>query len=786
LRTAVFILSCLSGIFFCEDLFSQKHTAIIKGKIFGADGNPAAYVSVELKREKRISLSNEDGTFILQHLPGLSDTLIISSVESEMYSHAIVLKQGETIDLGIIRLQNNVKQLQNVEITGRMAHSFKSDYSFFGNKTETPVRDIPQSISAVTKELIQDKMEFTLKDAVDAVAGVNQYSGYDEYTIRGFRAENARDINGLRGYNTTYTSSMLVNIERIEVIKGPTATLYGNCDPGGTINLVTKKPLPQMESELNIYGGSWDHFRAEGDVTGALNKSKTFLYRFNAGYDNTQSFRNNLFARSYELSPSFTYAPNDRLQLNVDFSLSHISTMLDRGQPGFENDATLKSTPINLTVSQPGDYLKETDIASIFTISYKINKHLSFSGGYLNYTTRQQVADHGINSYITPDSVNLYYTNWNYPTSTNTLTGYFTYKFASGNVSHQLLAGYDFVRSKVNLDQQYYELPDQFGTGSGIVGTFSLKNPQYLQRPVNTYQPSDFDSDATDVDDDVYHTQGVYVQDQLSWKKWKLLLSIREEFYKGDEDDSAGDLRENVFLPRVGIVYALQPNVSVYATYNKGFDPFEASTSAQVYNAPFKPILSSLWEAGVKADFFRNKLSATLSVYQLSLKNVAVNANDISNPNLFVQQGEDRSQGVEAEVMGNILPNLSVVVSYAYCVAKVIQSKIASQVGTILENAPKNSGSSWIKYTFDKGPMKGFGISGGYTFAGVRNTLDPAIILPGYFVLNGGIHYSYKHISIAANLNNITNTTYWMGAYNSVYKWPGAPRNFMINLGYRF
>ncbi len=86
-------------------------------------------------------------------------------------------------------------------------------------------------------------MAFNLKDAVNEVAGVNQYSGYDEYTIRGFRAENARDINGLRGYNTTYTSSMLVNIERVEVIKGPTATLYGNCDPGGTINLVTKKPL---------------------------------------------------------------------------------------------------------------------------------------------------------------------------------------------------------------------------------------------------------------------------------------------------------------------------------------------------------------------------------------------------------------------------------------------------------------------------------------------------------------------------------------------------------------
>ena len=132
-----------------------------------------------------------------------------------------------TLNIDTIRLTYNIAQLQTVEIRGRLSQSYKSDYSFFGNKTETPIKDIPQSISTVTKELIHDKMEFSLKDAMDEVAGVNQYSGFDEYTIRGFRAENSRDINGLRGYNTTYTSAMLVNIERVEVIKGPTATLYG-------------------------------------------------------------------------------------------------------------------------------------------------------------------------------------------------------------------------------------------------------------------------------------------------------------------------------------------------------------------------------------------------------------------------------------------------------------------------------------------------------------------------------------------------------------------------------
>lgn len=767
--------------------FAQKYTGIIKGKIISADGKPAENVTVELKKLKKVSVTDVNGNFILQRLPALNDSLVISSIDSKLLYLKVSLGYNETLNTGNINLEYNIKQLQSVEINGRLGISYKSDYSFFGNKTETPSINIPQSISAITKELINDKMEFTLKDAVDEVAGVNQYSGYDEYTIRGFRAENARDINGLRGYNSTYTSSMLVNIERVEVIKGPTATLYGNCDPGGTVNLVTKKPLDKTDGEINIYTGSWNHYRAEGDVTGPLNKSKTLLFRLNAGYDDTKSFRNKVNAKSYEVAPSLSFIPNDKFKVNVDFSLSHINTVLDRGQPGYQDAATLNSTPINLSLIQKGDYLHETDIASNVTLSYKINDNLSFNGGYLNYTTKQKVADHGLNDYITQDSVYLYYTKWNYPTNTNTITSYFTYKINTGKVNHEFLSGYDYVRSKVNLQQQYYELPDEFGTGSGIVGTFSLKNPQYPKRPVSTYQLSDFDEDESDVDGSIYHTQGVYLQDQVSVNKWKFLLSLREEFYKDDdENDSAANLEEKVFLPRLGIVYSINSTISLYATYNKGFDPFEASGVAQVFDEPFKPVTSQLVEAGIKGNFFSNKLSASIALYQLTLHNVAVNANDINNPDLFIQQGENRSRGIEAEASGNILPNLSVFLTYAFNESKIIKSKIASQIGMLAENAPRNTSGSYIKYTFANGFLKGFGISAGHSSVSVRNTLNPDVTLPGYLIVNAGIHYSYKRFKIAANFNNITNKIYWTGAYNSIYKWPGDPRNFMVNIGYAF
>lgn len=770
-------------LFYPSHSFSQSTGGAIKGQVIDAEGKPAVNITVRLKKFRQTTLTDSKGYFALLHLSVLNDTLLISSIGSRLFTRIIDLNKDETIDIGIVRLDYEINRLQDVEINGRFANSYKSNYSFFGEKTETPLKDIPQAISTVTKELIQDKMEFTLKDAMNDVSGVNQYSGYDEYTIRGFRAENARDINGLRGYNTTYTSAMLVNIERIEVIKGPTATLYGNCDPGGTINMVTKKPLDTAKAGINLYAGTWNHTRAQGDVTGPLNKNKTLLYRFNAGYDNTNSFINQTFARSYELAPSFSFVPNDKFRLNVDFSVSNIHTVLNQGQPGFEEDNSLKSTPINLSLTQPGDYLHETDVASVISASYKISKNLTFNSGYLNYITQENVAAHGLKDYIAPDSVSLYYSTWAYHTVTNTLTNYFTYKFKTGKASQLLLAGYDFVKSTVNLNQQYYELPGQFGAGSGIVGTFSLKTPQYIQRPVSTYQLTGYNSDASDVDANIYHTQGIYLQDQVNLDKWKILGSLREEYYAAD--DGTG-LSEKVFLPRIGIVYSLTPNLNYYATYNQGFDPFEASTSAQVFNAPFKPITSHLLETGLKGSFFGDRLAASVAVYQLVVQNVAVNANDISNPNLFVQQGENRSRGFEAEAMGNILPNLSVNLIYAYCLAIVTQSKIASEVGTLVENSPRNTNSSWIKYTFTNGFLKGFGISAGHTQVGMRSTLDPVITLPGYFIINGGIHYNYKHYRLALNVYNITNETYWTGAYNNVNKWPGAPRNGMVNIGYVF
>jgi iron complex outermembrane receptor protein len=676
------------------------------------------------------------------------------------------------------------KVLDSVEISAFLNTSLIKPISSTATKTPTPVINIPQTISSITRQLMDDKMDFTLKDAVTDASNVNSYSGYDEYTIRGFLAENPRSINGLRGYNSTYSSLLLFNIESVDVLKGPAAVLYGNTDAGGTINLTTKKPLSEAFGQVNVFGGSWDHFRASGDFSGPVNNSKTILYRMNAGFDQQNNgFSDQFHSKAYQIAPSFAFIPNKSLQINVDFSLSKVNTVLNRGQPGLETGNDLYATPAKLTTIQPGDYLKQKDISSMISLAWKISDSWSFHTAYLNYQSQQNVAEHGLDSYIDEQTVNLNYHTWSFNTNTNSITNYFNYKFHTGQLQHNAMFGYDYISTTGRLNLTSYENADIFGQGSGIVGTFNLLNPQYNQMPVNSYTQSD----GGDVDLDVnnYYTQGLYIQDQITYKKLNVLLGVRREYYRTrtEVDDSTRTV-ENVWLPRVGLVYGITPNLHIYGVYSRGFDPYEISNTLAVYNEPFKPINSELFELGFKAMLLKGKLYGALSVYQLSVFNVAVNANDPTNPDLYVQRGEDQARGVEAELNGNILPNLQVHFAYAYNRAVIKKSDVKEDIGMLKENAPVNSSNGFFKYGFVKGPLTGFSLTAGYTLIGKRNTLDRELQLPGYFTMQGGVNYEWHPITISFLVNNIGNVTYWNGAYSNTYKWPGEGRNFMVKMSW--
>ncbi|MDQ1804156.1 TonB-dependent receptor plug domain-containing protein [Chryseobacterium sp. CKR4-1] len=299
---------------------------------------------------------------------------------------------GCIIFSGVIHAQKIKKDsipvtIQTVEITGRKSKDYISDYSFAATKIAMKNKDLPLTLNTVTKELINDRQAFRLGDVLKNVAGVSNVSFYNQYSIRGIsQNEEGQIINGMRTRQYYFLQPMTPHIERVEVFKGPASITMSSVDPGGTINMVTKKPLANSRYEVSLSGGSFDTYRLSTDVTGPLNTSKTLLYRFNGAHQHAKSFRDHVKNNGILIAPSISFIPNDRTSVNVEMIYNEMNGNLDRGQPIFgavAGKTDLNSTPVSLNLGAPGDYFKTKDLTLMGSLAHHFNKNISFNASYM-------------------------------------------------------------------------------------------------------------------------------------------------------------------------------------------------------------------------------------------------------------------------------------------------------------------------------------------------------------------------------------------------------------------
>jgi iron complex outermembrane recepter protein len=778
----IFIASIISFQAFAQ-------TGSIHGTVKTPDGQPAPNASVVLKSTTLGANTDTNGQYEIKNVQLGSYTLETSLVGYNVTSTKVDVSAGQSTQADI-QLEPSITELQSVEIIGRRESSYKSDYSFSATKTQTAIIDIPQTVSTVTKELIQDQQSYRLKDVVKIIAGTNQFSVYDDIVIRGFRnsSSNGRLLNGLRTYNNFWQSPLLVNIERIEVIKGPASAMFSNTNPGGTVNMVTKKPLDEQRIGLNFTTGSWNTYRATADFTGPMTSDKKVLYRVNLGYENAESFRDYTPSKTFVVAPSVSFIPNDNTRLNIDMVYTQNNGVLDRGRPVRSGELDIFATPINLTLTQPGDYLNFNDLSLSVSLNQKITDNISFNTSYMKFQHDQLLNEHRIQRYINPDSIELIFIDRIVKTYFDNVTNYFIGKFNTGNINHQVLVGYDYIYNEYEFIEQ-----NAVGAAAGLEN-FSLRNPKNYKRPISTYQLKPSSSNALNY----YSTHGIYIQEQMTVGKFQALLGLRQEYYIVPEDDSAikrygKEDKQSTLLPRLGLVYSLQDNINVYATYAQGYEPQGAASNINPNaGGPFNPLTGNLYEAGAKGEFFSRRLFAGLSIYQIEQNNILVNANNPANPDQLSQRGQERARGVEIETSGQIFPNLSVSLTYAYNKAEITESNDETLVGLVKENAPLHNSGSWIKYSIEKGKLNGIGFALGHshnterrTFSKYPNSQD-YLMLPSYVVFNGAIFYSFDKFRLSLNVNNLTNKEWFAGGYNFERSFPGAPRNYLLSFGYSF
>jgi iron complex outermembrane receptor protein len=821
---------------FCILFFSLVSTFVfaqtgnIKGQIKNAEGQPAELVNVILKGTGKGTLTSSSGDFEFTGLSAGHYQLIATGVGIKRIDRNVSVKAGETSTLAITT-EESAQELQTVEITGRAETTYKNDLSFIASKTATPIKEVPQAISYITKEVMRDQGTFLMGDAVKNMSGVNQFTFYDDLTIRGFRMNGGSTtqlVNGLRTFSGFWKQPPVNYLERVEVIKGAASALYGNTSPGGTINRVTKKPLRTPQKSLTFTTGSFNTLRTLADFTGPMNESKTLLYRLNLGYVNAQGFRNLQFDKNIIVAPSVSFLPTNKTRINFDLVYNRSNSRLDRGQSVKGND--LYSSSIKTSLNAVNDYLNEETYLITTSLNHQFTQNTSFNVAYLRTGYSEDLLEHRSSNVNGVDSAGKAIDNLvarqvfirKTKSFMDNVSLFFNHNFNTGIAEHKLVAGYDYIQSTTPKGSGQ-QTANGYLLKAGGAAAYNAKTPEkyvfynYTENGVtrsipkpnishydltlqnnNMEDPSKYtfnvvaNASTTPV---FYKLHGLYLQEQLKINRLQILLGLRYDTYvdkKNYTTNNESNVTQHAFLPRIGAVYTLSNNINIYGTYTKGYNPQDPIVQSDpLSGGPFDPIRSSLTEGGLKTEWLDGRLTANLAVYQITQTNTLYSANAPENPNLMQQIGEEKAKGVEFDVTGNILPNWNVIVAYSYNDAKITDagSKTTDQALVNLQkpNAPKNQGSIWTKYTFVNNALSGFGVGLGGNFVTERNvSINNTQTLPGYALLNGAIYYKIDKFQFQVNLNNLGNKTYWVGGYDYLRLFPGAPRNFMATVSYTF
>jgi len=802
----------------------------ISGIIVSADNTslPGANISIsDSSGRSQGTIADADGKFSFVVLSAGTYQFRGSYLGYYDYTQDIIIDGGGDMDLGMITLLESEELLQTIEVVGRRRQDYNSDYSFSATKIAINNKELPQSVNTITKELIDDKVAFQLADAVKGVSSVTQVSFYNHFNIRGItQNEDGQIINGMRTRQFYFLQPLTQNIERVEVVKGPGSVTFSSADPGGTINMVTKKPLKETKRQVSFGTGSFSTMRAGLDFTGPLNKEKSLLYRLNAAVQEGKSFRDLVQNNAILVSPSISYIPNDKSAVNVEMIYSNGTGNLDRGQPVFSpiNNATdLESSPISRNIAATNDYFQSREMIITTSLSHRFTDNIQLNVKYMKQTWNEDIKEHRANGFISdvegnalPNLIRLRYAERRQFWDTDNLNAYLLVNGKIGNIENKLVIGYDFnslnkapgagqngARGYLSDDAGNTLTSDYNGTQilRPAVGLFDLENPSNIIRNTSGYNIGSFA-----IPTQLLTTNAVYIQNVTNIKNFTLLLSLRQEWFEDEYnyDRPNTTLSNNTaLLPRVGLSYKLNDQFNIYGTYLTGFQPQVNTISLMPVIAnnffwgaespsQFDPLESNLIELGVKSSLLNNRISASFAAYRIQQKNVLLQVPDEEAPGGFVfnQRGADRSQGFELDVTGFVSRNFQISGSYGYIDAIIEDDANPELIGQRKEATPQHTANLWVKYDIGQyAALSGVSFGLGLQYSGDKlGWYDRNLELPAYTVADFALYYrpTAQNLEFTLKINNILNEIYWTGAINNTRLFPGTPRNFMFITNYNF
>lgn len=640
------------------------------------------------------------------------------------------------------------------------------------SKTHSILLETPQSISIVNNEDLRARAVNSSKDAFAYTPGIIAGQGEgrrDEFYIRGFYSPRETLLDGMRDDSLYYRD--IATTDKLEVIKGATAALFGRGAAGGLINRITKKPQARQDNEVSLMLGSDRQRRLSIDTGGAMTSDVNA--RLIAAYDAGDSYRDVITHKRLLLAPSLSWSISPQTSLLLQAEMQREDHTPDRGIPSLNGRAV--AVDASTFYGEKFDYTKTDSDLFKARLEHKFNQQLSLVNN-LQYSqtdldgvnTRNRRVNTGLS---TADTVSRQITY--FPIKQNNLLNQTELTYVAGQ--HLLLVGLEISQQKRD------SLVRQTGTAY----------PVDLYRPQHLLSAPDFKNLPAAIDSRFNaDTTALYLQDQITLATdWEMLLGGRFDQFKQQQinhlaNNAVSERTDNLFSPRLGLVYKITPQQSVYFTLSRSHQPAGGDLLYTGSNplSQVKPLQTDLKEIGWKQDWLDKRLYTSAALFRIEQSNQLTADPTDATGLRQLQIGRQRNQGFEIELQGQLTSDTQLHASYTYNDAKIIASNDI-RIGNRAEMTPAHNASLWLKQTFTRSWSAGAGI---IAHSEQYALTDNTVRLPGYARLDLALTYLQARYDITLKLNNLGNTRYMESANNNVQIQPGAPFNVNLVLNTRF
>ncbi|QNL51675.1 TonB-dependent receptor [Olivibacter sp. SDN3] len=792
LYTGIWFLVAVSNCAFAQGRFGK-----VMGEVRTSDNKSLPYASVLIKNSPYGAMANADGKFSFE-VPEGQYTLAVTYAGYTTNQIQVTVTAGETFDVQVITVDAASNQLQEVIIEDIETNKFGRRESNSAARMPLGHLENPQAYSVITKELMQEQMAIDYNSAMLSVPGAVVMNGVNdsgnEVFLRGFNGV-VSFRNGL--VSNPRSQSEIFNLEKVEVLKGPSGTLFGGAmtSYGGIVNNLTKKPFESYRGTVSYHTGSWGLNRFTVDLNTPLNNDRTALLRVNALGHMENGFQDAGKQRNFGFAASMAFKPNERTTVRFDADIYRP----DKPLVAFiRNTEVLDATtmdrvnlPYYRSLLSDDVTTPRQNINASAEIEYRISDHWTSRTSYLHNSTGESGSIFFVPTYLRDEQIERRFRVFdNYQTNSDHLQQNFNGDFNIGNVNNRLVVGVDLFSTSTKYQEmfpvfQVYDTVAMHASGWPPLSRVDIERYR-MERANGTTAAS---SGST--------TYSAYFSDVAEvLPRLKAMVSLRLDRYQQKSSYtytptnggvSTEGFGQTFLSPKFGLVYEpIRDQLSFFANYLNAFvnqspsmglasegDLDRIDPSLQTW----KPEEANQYEGGLKMNLFNGRLTGTVSYYNIRVSNRLRSIAD----GISVQDGTQVSKGFEVDIIANPLAGWNIVVGYGYNDNEYIRDTEGNQ-GKRAQWTPVHVANFWTSYKFLDGTVKGLGLGVGANYVGETYfDVDNTFGIPAYTLLNATIFYDQPKYRVGVKVNNLTDNHYW-----DFFGKPQKPAEFIANISYKF